>query len=121
MLARQLAGAVGAAAASAARIEACWRSFSRYSSSIVSSPGAQTAGAGERAARVLRDLLDVRQVRDPVDHVVEAVVRAHPLDGERAAVLAGLARAQRPREAREALLGRLELVRSSSVSFSAAS
>ena len=66
---------------------------------------------GERAACVLGDLLDVRQVGDPVDHVVEAVVRAHPVDGQRASVLAGLARPQRPRQAREALLGHLELLR----------
>ena len=39
------------------------------------------------------------------------MVRAHPLDRERPAVLAGLARAQRASEAREPLLGQLELLR----------
>src|SRR5207253_3942042 len=49
------------------------------------------------------------EIRDAVDHVVEAMVRVHPVDRERTAVRAGLARAQRAGEAREALLSLLEL------------
>ena len=39
--------------------------------------------ADERAPRALRDPLDERQLGDAVDHVVEGVVRLHPLDEQR--------------------------------------
>jgi hypothetical protein len=41
------------------------------------------AVADERPAGALRDALDERQLGDAVDHVVEGVVRLHPLDEER--------------------------------------
>ena len=50
------------------------------------------------------------QIGDAIDHVVEAVVAVHPLDRQRAAVVAGLARAQRARQPGEALLRLVELV-----------
>src|SRR6185437_3225852 len=64
----------------------------------------------EGAARTLRDLLDVRQVGDAVDDVVEPVVAVHPLDGQRAPVVARLARAQCTRQPGEALLRLIELL-----------
>ena len=64
---------------------------------------------GERPARALRELLDERQVGDAVDHVVERVVRAHPVAHDRAPPLARLARAQLLRDLREPLLARVEL------------
>src|SRR5205807_1570586 len=66
--------------------------------------------AGERPPRALRHLLDERQPRDAIDHVVEAMIGAHPLRRERAPVAAGLAGTQRARKAREELLGVLELL-----------
>src|SRR5437764_919953 len=47
--------------------------------------------AREGTARALRELLDERQIGDAVDDVVEAVVRAHPVAHDRAALLARLA------------------------------
>src|SRR5581483_4237639 len=67
-------------------------------------------GAGEGTARALRQLLDGRQPRRAVDDVVEGVVRADPVAHDRAAVLAGLARAELLRDLREPLLGRVELL-----------
>src|SRR5215469_12159847 len=58
--------------------------------------------ARERAPRALGHLLDIGQVGDPVDDVMEAVVRLHPLDGERAPVFPGLPGAQRTGQSREA-------------------
>ena len=46
-------------------------------------PGRPHRRPREGPARALRDLLDVGQLRHPVDHVVEAVVRLHPLGRER--------------------------------------
>src|SRR5712691_2076807 len=51
-------------------------------------------GPRERAARALRELLDERKVGDAVDHVVEPVIRAHPVAHDRAALLPGLERPQ---------------------------
>src|SRR5438105_15438236 len=55
--------------------------------------------AGEGAAGALRHLLDERELRDPVDDVVETVVRAHPLRGQRTPVAA---RPPAPERARQA-------------------
>src|SRR5581483_9652468 len=52
--------------------------------------GRPDRGAGERAPRALRHLLDVGQVGDTVDNVVEAVVAPHPLHRQRAAIRARL-------------------------------
>ena len=46
-------------------------------------PRAPDPLADERAPRALREPLDVAASRQPVDHVVEGVVRLHPLDEER--------------------------------------
>src|SRR5205823_1579717 len=57
----------------------------------------------------LRELLDEREVGDAIDDVVEGVVRAHPVAHDRAARLAGLARAKVLGDLGEILLRRLEL------------
>jgi hypothetical protein len=65
---------------------------------------------GERTARALRQALDQRRLGDPVDHVVEAVIRVHPLVGEPPAVLSLVRpRPERLRRLAERLLGQLEL------------
>ena len=64
---------------------------------------------GERAARRLRDRLDIGHVGDAVQHVVEGVVRAHPLRHQRAPAVTRFVRADLLRQPREPLLAHLEL------------
>src|SRR5581483_10915107 len=66
--------------------------------------------ARERTTRALRQLLDERQVGGAVDDVVEAVVRAHPVAHDRAALLPRLARPELLRDLGEALLCRVKLL-----------
>ena len=100
----------GLPAASAARIASCWRSFARYSVSIDSSPGAQTAGPENVRRALFATCSMYGQVGDPVDDVVEAVVCLHPFHGQRPPILPGLTGPQRARHSREALFGRRELL-----------
>ena len=67
--------------------------------------------ADERAARALRDALHERQLGDAVDHVVERVVRLHPLDEERrvARRLTSRVRSELEGQRGEAPLDRVEL------------
>src|SRR5262249_57112357 len=70
-------------------------------------PRCPDRGSRERAPRALRYLLDERRSGDAVDHVVETMIRPHPLGGQRTAVASRVASAQRARETREPLLGPL--------------
>src|SRR3954452_16629059 len=64
---------------------------------------------GEGPARRLRHLLDERRVGGPIDHVVEGVVRAHPLRADLAPVAAGVTAPHLLRERRKVILRLLEL------------
>src|SRR5207248_1374749 len=71
--------------------------------------GRPDGGAGEGAARALRELLDERQVGDAIDHVVESVVRAYPVAHDSPARVARLVGAQILGDLGEVLLRLFEL------------
>jgi hypothetical protein len=78
---------------------------------IVDLGAARAPAAEEGAPGALGDPLDQREIRRVVDHVVEAVVRAHPVGGEpRALAFAPAPVEQLLGQVRELLLGRTEVL-----------
>ena len=64
---------------------------------------------GERPSGALCHLLDERRIGDAVDHIVESVIRAHPLRRQRTSVAPRFACADRAAHSRKALLRLFEL------------
>jgi ABC-2 type transport system ATP-binding protein len=109
VIAREAAGAVGAAGGERVADRAVLQVVAGEQL-VELGARAQEPSAEKRAARALGELLDARQRRDVIDHVVEGVVGVHPIDRERGVghVAAADLLAHALGERREALLSQVE-------------